>query len=378
VFKISKILIVGCGALGGHILELLSRVHGVKSITVLDINEEWGKKKVNNAIFGSTLQGFYPKIEFIKADLFDIDNTAEILKKVGPDLIYQTSTLQSPYQMHELPKKVYSDLLEAGFGPWLPMHLTLPLKLMKACKKAHVGCHVINLSYPDVTHAVLSKIGLAPTVGAGNIDLLTPKIQKVISDMKNIPMANINVRLVGHFYHYASVLEKGTIGDLPIILRVYFEGEDITDELSVKDIFKEVQKRCVEPKGTEVYSQVASSAIKNGLAMLNDENKITNAPGPLGLIGGYPVRLNERGCELCLPADVTLGEAVKINEMVQSFDGIEQIKDDGTVVFTDKAHEIMKSILDYDCKELSPEESEEKAKELGEKYKKLSEALRTR
>lgn len=84
---------------------------------------------------------------------------------------------------------------------------------------------MINLSYPDVTHAVLSKIGLAPTVGAGNIDLLTPKIQEVVSYMKNIPMININVRLVGHFYHYASVLEKGTIGDLPIILRVYFEGK---------------------------------------------------------------------------------------------------------------------------------------------------------
>lgn len=142
--------------------------------------------------------------------------------------------------------------------------------------------------------------------------------------------------------------------------------------MSVKEIFKLVQKRCVEPTGFEVYDQVASSAIKNGLAILNNENKITNAPGPLGLIGGYPVRLNERGCELCLPANATKEEAVGINEKVQRLDGIEEIKDDGTVVFTKRAHETMKNMLGYDCRSLKPMESEDRARELREKYKTFS------
>jgi len=82
--------------------------------------------------------------------------------------------------------------------------------------------------------------------------------------------------------------------------------------------------------------------VKNILAILNDTRELTHAPGPNGLPGGYPVRLSAKGAEVVLPEELSLEEAVRINEEAQKFDGIQEIKNDGTVFFTEKAVKIMR------------------------------------
>ena len=63
-------------------------------------------------------------------------------------------------------------------------------------------------------------------------------------------------------------------------------------------------------------------------------------------------------------------KAIKINEDAEKFDGIEKIKDDGSVVYTDKTYSIMKE-LGYDCKELSFDDLERRSKELSLLQEKL-------
>ena len=48
---------------------------------------------------------------------------------------------------------------------------------------------------------------------------------------------------------------------------------------------------------------------------------------------------------------------------------IQEIKDDGTVVFADYTYEIMKEMLGFDCKSFTPDESEARARELMACYK---------
>jgi hypothetical protein len=45
-------------------------------------------------------------------------------------------------------------------------------------------------------------------------------------------------------------------------------------------------------------------------------------------------------------------------------DGIEQIKKDGDIVFTDNCYQTWKEVFDYDCKELKVEDCEIRAKEI--------------
>ena len=64
-------------------------------------------------------------------------------------------------------------------------------------------------------------------------------------------------------------------------------------------------------------------------------------------------------------------EAIRINEEGGKIDGIEKIKDDGTVVFCEKNVEFMREVVGYECTELKPKESEERARELNTLLRKL-------
>ena len=70
-------------------------------------------------------------------------------------------------------------------------------------------------------------------------------------------------------------------------------------------------------------------------------------------------------------------EAIDINNRAQVFEGIESIEKDGTVVLTDKSAGIFKKLLDFDCKSYTVKDSELKAKELDEKFKKWSAKFKT-
>nr|MDO8099455.1 hypothetical protein [Candidatus Njordarchaeota archaeon] len=343
---------------------------GANRIVAADVNEDWGVCKTNNAILGAVNQGFYPNITFRKINLNEVKETTEILREEEPDLIFNATTLQSWWVIGLLPEKVYQKLLGAGIGPWLPMHLTLTHKLMMAVRRAGIKTHVVSSSFPDGVHPVLGKVGLAPTVGIGNFDLLIPRIKKVVSDKLKVPLRNISVFMVGHHIHDVLVEDFGTTGGAPYFLKILVGDRNVTDELDPEKIFSEPLPT---PPGNQSDQQVASSAVKNILAILNDTGELTHAPGPNGLPGGYPVRLSGKGAEVVLPEELSLEEAVRINEEAQKFDGIQEIEDDGTVVFTEKSVRIMREMLNYECEELRVKESEKRAMELKALYKSFAE-----
>jgi hypothetical protein len=51
---------------------------------------------------------------------------------------------------------------------------------------------------------------------------------------------------------------------------------------------------------------------------------------------------------------------------------VEEIREDGTVVFTEKSRQIMKNLMGYDAKELQLADVDERARELMDIYRKLA------
>ena len=117
------IMIIGLGEVGGKALELLARKPGISHIVGADVNETYGNQKINNAIFGAQLEGFYPNIHFVKVDLRDIDKTSETLAEIKPSIIFNSTSLQSYWVVELLPKEVLERFQQASYGPWLPMVL---------------------------------------------------------------------------------------------------------------------------------------------------------------------------------------------------------------------------------------------------------------
>ena len=368
----STIMMIGIGDLGGHVLEMLARAPGSRRIITADINEEWGYRKTNIAAFGAAQMGFYPELEFVKVDLYNLDQTAEIISRFKPEIIYSAVSLQSWWVINTLPKEVFEELDLARFGPWLPMHATLVYKLMQAVKQTGLDIKVINSAFPDATHPVLDKVGLAPTIGIGNVANPVPAIRASVAHRLGRPLKDVTVYLFAQHFVSHYLPRFGTTGGAPYYLKVVLDGEDITGDLDIDAVFADIPTRLRRPGGRDGQILTASSAVTITLAMIDDTGEITHAPGPAGLPGGYPVRVNRNGGSVILPKDLMLEEAIRLNEDGQRYDGIERIEDDGTVHYTESSIAIMKEMLGYDCKLMKLEDTEAQSEELGRKFKEFA------
>ncbi len=360
------IFLAGLGALGSHILELLATAPGVGKIVCGDVNEEEGAEIADCVLRGAALRGLYPDIEFRKINLFDVEGTAELLTELEPSMIINATALGTWWLPHLLPVEVSHKLLPAGLGPWVPTHLTLTYKLMRALRKSGLEATVTNCSYADVVNPILAKVGLAPTLGAGNLNLLIPRIQVHVAKKLDVPMRDVLVLLVCHHSVFSSV------GEAPFHYSIAVCDKNVTDQFGMEEIRKIVPpsyKPAKALKGPPLQYDIAQSFVKNILGVYFNTGELSHSPGAAGLPGGYPVRLTAEGPEIVLPEGLTLDEAIRINERAARYDGVEEIEDDGTLVITDEAYNVMKETLGYDCKRFKPVESEARAKELMACYK---------
>lgn len=365
----SNIMLIGLGDLGGHVLEMLARAPGSHRIVTADINEEWGYRKTNIARFGAAQMGCYPELKFTRIDLYNVEQSAEIIARYQPELIYTAVSLQSWWVINTLPQKVFEELDVARFGPWLPMHLTLVHKLMQAVKQAGLEIPVVNSAFPDAVNCMLSKVGLAPAIGIGNVANPVPAIRSAIAYRLQRPMKEVTVYFFAQHYVSHYLPRFGTTGGAPYFLRVVVDGEDVTGQVNVEEVFADVPTRFRRPGGRDGQILTASSAAGIVLAMVNDSGDFMHAPSPNGLPGGYPVRVGRRGGRVVLPQDLPLEEAIRINEEGQRFDGIDRIDDNGVVTYNAECMDVMKRMLGYQQKTLTVEESETQARELSAKFK---------
>ena len=147
------------------------------------------------------------------------------------------------------------------------------------------------------------------------------------------------------------------------------DGEERTDMYDLDNLMYDAVK--MYPGDISFTTVSASSTIKNLKALIFDKGIKTHSPGPNGLPGGYPVILDGNGAKINLPNEISLGEAIKINEESGKLDSIEKIEEDGTVIFAEYAYEIMKDTLGFKCRSFKPEESEALALEQISLFKQL-------
>jgi len=164
----------------------------------------------------------------------------------------------------------------------------------------------------------------------------------------------------------------GTGADIPYYLRIVVSGRDVSGKYDLKEMVESHANR-VKPEAMDPEMRmaminnpyIAASAVKNINAVVNDTRQLSHAPGPNGLPGGYPVRLSAQGAEVILPDDLTLDQAVQLNCRALKWDGIEEITEDGAVVVTEEAQEMIRDVYGYDAsRPFKLEEADDRAEEM--------------
>ena len=230
--KKKKILLVGLGNLGGHVLDLLTRYESQHEIVVAGRSKTYLNQRKNLTLFCAAQQNKFPNVTHKIIDLTNVDQTAATLKEINPDIIFSTATLQSWRIITTLPKDIFLELDQAEFGPWLPMHLVPVHQLMKAVKNSGINAIVVNAAFPDAVNAILAKVGLAPTVGIGNVANILPAFKYSIASELNTSPDLIDLKLIGQHYLSHRIPRVGDTGGAAYHLSVFHNGKDISDQLN--------------------------------------------------------------------------------------------------------------------------------------------------
>ncbi len=366
----SILLIGSAGSVGHDMLYLMAAMGRPIKVIGADYDDAKGISEVEEGLQIAHNLGMYPDFSFKKIDLFNIEQTAELLDQVKPKVICNLASLGSWWVTRLLPDAEYKKI--GAIGPWLPNHLTLAYKLMKAIKMAGINTKVVNGAFPDATNVVLSKVGLAPDCGGGNMDIGVQRFKRIIARDRNVPYQNVTIYGVGHHGTFYTARYNA-----PFWVKIMVEGKDVTHEYPNKKLASMYDdagySKSIQFSGPVVdQMKTAVSFLNNVLGIYYNENRLhESVSAPEGLPGAYPARVSETGVKVVLPDGIKREEAIRINNEGGMVDGIEEIKEDGTVVFLDENVEYMREVVGYDCKELKLEDSEDRAKELGMLLKRL-------
>ncbi len=359
-------MLIGLGGLGGVVLELLAREELLGRIAAADRNVEHGIARCNLARIGAMAQGYQPQIDFLPLDLNSREAVAEAVQREAPDLILSTASMLTWWLPDLLPEPQATRIKSAGFGVWLPVHLTLTLKLMETLREAGYGGHVLTAPFPDIVNNILGKLDLAPTCGIGNLDEIVPKVQLLAARRLEARPADVKVTLVAH--HALEPVVFGATADEipPYFLRVEYDGVDVTAVINADEILLAPYEL---PPGPAIHFLTAGSTVRLIRALFSEADTSLHAPAPNGLPGGYPILASSDGVRPAPIEGLTLQEAIAINERSHRFDGIETIEENGTAVFVAERAQILRDELGYECERLAPEEAEERAEELIARFK---------
>ncbi len=365
-----KCLVLGQGELGWRTLQILADERAFDEILAVDVNARL-VGRANMARYAAALLGRPTTIRFQAVDALDVGSMAGLLREFRPDIVVNTASMQSWHVILRLPRDIWEVVHSAGLGVWLPAHLAPAYTLMTALRDAELTPPVVNMAFADATNVALANVGLSPAVGAGNIEELVPPLAFAVAQERGVPVGHVKVRMVGHHWVNAAVLEGRRTSDIPLICRIAVDGVDITDQVDVPRLLLAGTENF--PPGFEDTWLIAASAAQKALALVGHEPIEAHAPGPNGLVGGYPICLHNGKVDVLLPEGVSEDDALKVNLEGQRLDGIESITAAGDVILTEHARSVIHDVFGWDYERYELSSIVEAAHEVTSRYREFAE-----
>jgi hypothetical protein len=328
----SRVLIIGAGDMGERFAAGLAAHPAVRELVLVDVSPELGLRAATVASAHDCI------VRPVALDGRDQAGVEGLLRRERPDLIVQVAALQSPWALVGRTDPVGAAFAAAGLAARLPLQLPVLLSVMRAVREVGYEGPVANLSLPDLTHPLLARLGLAPTIGLGNVAMLLLRVRAALRAEAGPDADMPLLRLVGQHHHVYGVMQATPPADPATGPKVWL-GEEATrrDELAYG--------APAMAQGIRYNAITAAAALPVLLALLPGAASLRwSTPAPFGLPGGYPVRIEAGRIELDLPAGVELADCVAHCEREARHDGLDHIEADGAVHFTAETQAALASV----------------------------------
>lgn len=229
-----------------------------------------------------------------------LEDTGEAVARLRPDVLVCVASAQSPYEKRSAPSAWTTLIERAGFGITLPFQAAIVSRLAGAIAATSPNTLLINGCFPDAVNPLLATLGLPVHCGIGNVATLAACLRAE----SRLP----NLAVLGHHAHLSEP------GDDDVL--AWSDGHPVAD----------VTRRLATARALprpELNTIAAHAAAQLLIDLLAGKEIHTSLPGPLGLPGGYPVRLRGSSIELNLPPGLGRAEAVAWNTRAGLRDGVE-------------------------------------------------------
>ena len=346
------LLFISMGELATHLLEAVARTEIFDTIVVASRDLEKARKRANNAVLGAGIEGFFPRIIAEKLDVHSNDFSTR-LREIKPDFIFSAPSLLPWW-------KLPPDGINMPFAGYTALHLSLMQKFRNRIAQSGVNSIWIGASFPDVINAMLNRTGFGPDYGIGNVQEPIAKIQMGVGRVLNCAPNDVDVKLVAqHAFEYFVLNDQKPDKLPPYLLKAALAGKDVTQiaEGVLREAFP-------FPYDLHFNRVTASSGLVALHAITGETERSIHLPGIGALVGGYPVRASKSGSTIDLPDEWSLEQAILVNEASLKWDGVDEMAQDGTIVFTAETQQALRKLLGKNIETLSTDTAQEQANDL--------------
>jgi hypothetical protein len=245
----------------------------------------------------------------------------DLLAMLRPDAVVNCASYQSPWEPLRRRSAWSSVVRTGGIGATLPLQAALVAKVAKAVVAGAPDALLLNASYPDVVNPLLTAAGLPVLCGLGNVTVLWSALRA---------HTGRDVRVLGHHYH----LHEPEDGQDEAI--AWLGAERLDNVGSRLHPLRSLPRQSLNA----VSGEAAGTLLR---ATLAGDEVAMSVPGPLGLPGGYPVRVSGGRVDLDLPPDMSTQDAVAYNRRFSREEGVD-IDESGQVSFVGAAARVLSRV----------------------------------
>ena len=253
------------------------------------------------------------------ADILSAAAAAEIIAAIKPKVIVQAASAQGGAVIATRGNAWSRLVADGGLSATAVFQALLSSRVARGLADTAHRAFFINCCYADVVNSLIAALGLPITTGVGNVSILSNAFAGELG-----PQQGHRLKLLAHYQTIGLFRRPPAERKCPLP-RVWIDGAEIDD---VRSRFQNVQLT-PEP----VIDISGASGVPMMLAMAAGLPWTGHAPGPLGLPGGYPVKLAAGQLELDLPLSVTRDEAIGWNAGFEERNGL-TVASDGSGRYT--------------------------------------------
>ncbi|MGW7531352.1 hypothetical protein [Amycolatopsis sp. NPDC054798] len=306
---VPRVVVAGSGSLARGVCFSLALAKIPAVVHVLARRPAMAREVADLAEMRARLNGSPVRFEAALSDI------PEALARIRPRVVLNCASHQSPWERMTSPSK-WTDLLRhGGFGLTLPLQAGPAISLARAVADASPETLLVNGCFPDAVNPLLKALGLPVFCGIGNVMTLAAALRT--DDTRTL-------RVLAHHVHLHAP-ENSADEAL-----AWLDDEQLTDVTA-----RLAKVRAVDRRELNAVTGHAAALLVESL--LTGADLRTSVPGPLGLPGGYPVRI--RGGSLTLDLPIAEDVAVQRNQRAGHRDGV--VVDGSRVVFGEAAREAL-------------------------------------